>query len=116
MATTELTEPAPFLSGSRGAARIGWERLLLVVPLAPHLPRLVQQDRLLWLRPHYQFVPLVLIGAGVRAYAGSRDISSWRRGRRWLTALGLALDWVLLAAAELLDSPWLGSVATLGLL
>jgi exosortase len=96
---------------------VGWGAALLVaVPVIAHVPLLVQHGRQLWLRPHYQFFPLVFVGAAVLAYTRLRSFRPVARGNPWLAGAGLAAAWLLLAAAELLDSSWLGTVAVLGLL
>jgi exosortase len=87
-----------------------------VVALAAHLPLLARHAAWLWQRPHYQFFPLVLVGAGVLAYARLRNLTAWRRGSAWVAAAGLFVAWLLLAAAELLASQWLGCLAVMALL
>jgi exosortase len=81
--------------------------------LLAYSPLLVLHFRQIWLRPHLQFVPLVVLGAVVLA------VVRWRAPGTVLAAPGrgtfalAAAAWVLLAGAELLYSPWLGAVAAL---
>jgi len=82
-----------------------------------HLPLLVAHGFALWGRPHYQFFPIVLAGAGLLAWPALK--AAWpgtgaTPGRT--TWLLLGLNWLMLATALVLDSPWLGAVAFLVLL
>jgi exosortase len=77
-----------------------------------YLPLLVAHLRQLWLRPHYGFLPFVLLGAAVLAVVRLRGPLTRAAPPRGTTALAAAA-WVLLVAAELLYSPWLGAVAAL---
>src|SRR3954471_9880340 len=77
------------------------------------LPLLIAHGRQLWLRPHYQFFPLALVGAAVLAWPALRD---GPRSRPRPTGLAVSyalagLSWLLLAAAFVYESPWLASVA-----
>jgi exosortase len=105
-------------ASSRPAARplaLGLVVAGAVVVLA-HLPLLVQHGRQLWLRPHYQFFPLVLLGSLVLAFLRLRDGERLAPGSpRWSWPL-LALAWFVLVLAELLYSSWLAAVAALALL
>jgi exosortase len=87
-----------------------------VVVLLAHLPLLVVHARQIWLRPHYQFFPFVLLGAALLAFTRLRGFGPLTPppARRSLPLLGFA--WALLAAAELLYSSWLGAVSALLLL
>ena len=53
----------------------------MTVPLVAHLPLLLTHARALWLRPHYQFFPLVLLGAGILAWQRLRGCGPLRPGR-----------------------------------
>jgi exosortase len=81
--------------------------------LLAYLPLLALHFRQLWLRPHLQFVPFVLLGAVVLAVVRVRApglvLAAPGRGTYALAAAA----WALLAAAEVLYSPWLGAVAAL---
>lgn len=82
-----------------------------------HLPLLVAHGFALWGRPHYQFFPIVLIGAGLLAWPSVKAAwpgSGAEPGRT--TWLLLGINWLMLATALVLDSPWLGAVAFLELL
>jgi exosortase len=99
------------------APRVSWAAALLVaVPLAAHLPLLAKHAGVLWIRPHYQFFPAVLLGALVLAVVRLRSGGGYAPGRAWAAALGLCASWALLAAGVLLDSPWLAAVSALVLL
>jgi exosortase len=88
----------------------------LAVVAAAHLPLLAAHARQLWLRPHYQFFPLVLLGAAVLLRQRLRGLGRLTPGPVWPSALVFGPAFVLLAAAEVLDSSWLGTVATLVML
>jgi exosortase len=79
----------------------------------PFLPLLFLHGRQLWLRPHYQFFPLVVLGAGVLAWQRHAGCAPLRPGNRFVTGSLLGLAWLLLAAAELLYSSWLAAVSIL---
>jgi exosortase len=79
-------------------------------------PPLILHLQQIWLRPHYQFFPLALLGAAVLAWARLQGLGALTPGPAGKTALLLAAAWGLLAAAELLYSSWLGAVAALVLL
>lgn len=80
---------------------------------AAHVPLVTAYYRLLWTEPHYQFFPLAL-GAAYWFYRRDRDAvsSTSAAGRRGAGPL-LVLGMTTLAAAVVLDSPWLGVVAAL---
>jgi exosortase len=85
-----------------------------------HLPMLIAFGRQLWLRPHYQLFPLVIAGAAVlarpawRLAVGGSPAPSAAARRAGAALLGL--NWLLLAAALVIDSPWLAGVAAWELL
>jgi exosortase len=70
----------------------------------------------LWIRPHYQCFPLILVGAAILAWVRLKRAGSLSPGSRGWTYLLLAVDWALLVLAELLYSSWLATVAALILL
>lgn len=87
------------------------------VPLAclvvAHAPFLVAHAAFLWLRAHYEFFPLVVVGAAVLATARFRRSGTSEPGRRPV-ALGLVvLAWLLLAAGAAFFSAWIGAIGTL---
>jgi exosortase len=92
-------------------ALLGGAALLLA-----YLPLLALHFRLLWLRPHLQFVPFVVLGAGVLALVRLRAPGTVLAAPGRSTYVLAAAAWVLLAGAELLYSPWLGAVAALAAL
>lgn len=97
--------------------RSSWDAIALaIVATLAHLPLLTQHAAWLWQRPHYQFFPLVLIGAGVLAVTRIRTGSLGRPRSTAIAAAGFSASWLLLALADLLASPWLGCVAFMTLL
>jgi exosortase len=84
--------------------------------LAALLPWLAPFFAQLWLRPHYQFFPLVLLGAGVLAYVGLRTPAAPSPALPVLGGALIALAWALLALAAALASPWVAAVAAMVLL
>jgi len=70
----------------------------------------------LWVRPHYQSFPLILIGAAVLLWSRRAELHDLEAGSSTVTIGLLAFAWLLLAAAELLMSSWLGAVTALVLL
>ncbi len=104
--------------GTRAANKLGipanrWAWVLATLLLLAHLPLLLIHFRDLWqFRPHYQTLPLLLLGvAGLfwsrRLRFSGRVYPSW-----WSTAL-LASGLLTLVAAALFFVPWLGAAATL---
>jgi exosortase len=64
-------------------------------------------------RPHYQFFPLALAGAGFLGWSRLKEVPRpLEPGNPGLTKLLLAASLGCLAAATLFWSPWLGTVAT----
>lgn len=87
-----------------------WPYLLVVAILVAHLPLLVKLAQRLWATDHYQFFPLVLVGASYFAYQhtkGFHRVPGHQRWRLLLTANSL----LILTLAVLLNSPWLGSIS-----
>lgn len=97
------------LSSSRSIAPV----CVLVLAL---LPSVALQAQMLWRRPHYQFFPLVPLGAALLASGECRRLGPLRPGSRRGVALLVIASWMLLALASFLFSPWLGSVAALAML
>jgi len=86
----------------------------MFVVAAAHVPLAAAYYARLWSLPHYQFYPLALVAAFVLARRDyrvvvGRDSAVDRRGAMALLFVGLSL----LAAAVVLDSPWLAVVAVL---
>jgi exosortase len=79
-----------------------------------HVPLLLAHLHVLSLKPHYEFYPLVFVGAGVLAWPIRRLLAAGHRANptEWKIGLGLlALNWLMLTTAVVLDSPWLGMVS-----
>jgi exosortase len=70
----------------------------------------------LWARPHYQFFPLVFVGAGMLAYMRFPGLALLRPGSAAVSWCLLGVSWLLLAAAEALNSSYLAMPAFLVLL
>jgi exosortase len=86
---------------------------IAVLALA-HLPLIVAHLHVLSLKPHYEFYPLVFLGAAVLAWPIRRLLAAGHRAgpTEWKIGLGLlVLNWAMLTAAVVLDSPWLGMVS-----
>src|SRR5438477_6036554 len=68
----------------------------------------------LWARPHYQFFPLALGGAGFLAWIRFKEISQpLQPGRLAIGAGLLSGSFMGLGVATFLWSPWVGSLAAL---
>jgi exosortase len=92
------------------------------VLLAAHLPLLVSHGKVLWARPHYQFFPLVFVGAAALLWPVLSEFRTARlpaaRGPATATPgfVLMAVSWTLLAVAVFLDSPWIAMASALGVL
>jgi exosortase len=106
--TTPAAPAEPRLSMSLIAVAI-----VCCLALAPLLFAHMKQ---LWVRPHYQFFPLVLIGAGVLLWSRRAAFKDMEAGSTKITIGLLAFAWLLLAGAEVLNSSWLAAVTMLVLL
>ena len=115
MSTTELMPPPAVRPPVRSAAP--W-RLAVVaaVLVAAHMPLLVLHGEQIWLRPHYQFFPMAVLGAVVLAVMRLRGYGQRNAGSVLFSTPLLIVSWLLLAFAELLHSSWLGAVAALAAL
>ncbi len=83
-----------------------------VVILVAFAPLLQQHAINLWARPHYQFFPLALLGAGLLAWLYGRTASTpLSPGNSGAALAGFTVAWALLAVAEVFFSPMLGAVA-----
>jgi exosortase len=108
-ATLDVPRPAPRFKSLPAPVLCA----LAVLALA-HVPLLVAHFRLLSLKPHYEFYPLVFLGAAVLA------IPAWRLFRagsapspieRKVGLILLGLNWLMLLAAAAIESPWVGMVS-----
>jgi exosortase len=112
MATTELPPAAP--PGQTGVRISPWPVVLVAGAFVlAHLPLLSLHAGQIWLRPHYQFFPLLLVGAAALFALRLRGVGTLSPGPTSAAAALLAAGWLILAAAELLHSSWLGAVAAL---
>jgi exosortase len=89
---------------------------VLVLVAAAFVPLLWAHCRLLWVRPHYQFFPMVFVGAAILALSGPRKSFSLQPDKTWKSWVLMGCSWCLLAGAELFNSSWLSAVASLILL
>lgn len=116
---TRLVVPPTDSLAGRGAAALVRARRPLILALAlalASLPLLLAHARELWSKEHYQFFPLLPIGAGFLAWRDLHGLGPLRPGPRTGTYALLGAAWATLALGILLPSPWLGMVATLVLL
>jgi exosortase len=113
MSITVLSPDSNSHSGDEPRPR-PWAALAIAGCLVlAHLPLLAEHAQLIWLRPHYQFFPLV-VGAAVILLI----TRIWQLGeltppstvRAALAFIGAA---VVLLVAELLHSSWLGAVSAI---
>src|SRR5690242_8212954 len=101
---TTIESPVDTRPGT--AARVlSWRKFAPagLLTLAP-LPLLALHARDLWQRSHYQFFPVVPLGAAILAVPACRRLGPLVPGTRLRTALLLGLSWVLLMVACLLYS------------
>ena len=78
MLTTATLPAIP--TATAPSRRLHWEVLAIVLVIAFALvPFLIQHALWLWQRPHYQFFPVVILGAAVLAYSRIRT-DAWRPG------------------------------------
>ena len=113
MAATELMPPPDVVRPPvRSAGSWGFIAAAVIL-LAAHLPLLILHGEQIWLRPHYQFFPLAVLGAIVLAVTRLRGYGPLKPGSLRYALPLLTIAWLLLAAAELLYSSWLGTVAAL---
>lgn len=80
-------------------------------------PLLQEHAANLWLRPHYQFFPLALVGAALLAWSyGRSKLTTLTPGNSGVTLAGFTVVWALLAVGEVFFSPMLAAVAFMLLL
>ena len=90
--------------------------VVAVVALAlAHVPLLMAHLHVLSLKPHYEFYPLVFVGAGGARLAGDQDVPRPATGRGrpngrsgWACSRSTGS---CSPTAVVLDSPWLGMVS-----
>ena len=97
---------------SRKAISYGMVALIVFVMLA-HLPLLWRLAGRLWATEHYQFFPLILVGAIYLGYQRAKNMDQVGASRRWLRIVLALGSFALLAMAVLLNSPWLAAVAAM---
>jgi exosortase len=113
MSIAELTSPevlpsppVPRPPREIEAGRV-WVRFLpALIVLAPFLPMLVMHGVNLWSKPHYQFVPLVILGSAVLGYFAVQRQGRLLPGRfqTLATIVGFLSLCILAASAFLLSS------------
>ena len=99
-------------SDSRKATPYGMVALIAVVVLA-HLPLLWRLAGRLWATEHYQFFPVILVGAVYLGYQRAKAMDQVGASRRWLRVVLALGSLALLAMAVLLNSPWLAAIAAM---
>src|SRR5262249_46740179 len=90
-----------------------WPVLVGTLLVLAFVPLLVLHAQWLWGRPHYQFFPLILLGAGLLAYRALAEQGPFSPGTQRWTLILFGLSWTTLALAVFLNSGWLGAVAAL---
>ena len=111
MATTELSRPV-LQSPVTNVRPLPWPALLAVSILAlAHLPLLIAHGQQIWLRPHYQFFPLLVVGAVVLLILRTRDLGTLTPAPLSQALVYFLVVWVVLAAAEVVHASWFGAVA-----
>jgi exosortase len=113
MATTELMPPPDVVRPPvRSAGSWGFMAAAAIL-IAAHAPLLILHGEQIWLRPHYQFFPLAVLGAVVLAVTRLRGYGPLKPGSVGYALPLLTFAWLLLTVSELLYSSWLGAVAAL---
>lgn len=115
--TTATVEPPVAIAEQQATAASKPARLrgrwLPLIVMAAHLPLLGVHLRNLWLRPHYQFFPLLLIGIGWLVWQRlPRDRTGVRKSSALENLLTLS-GGTLLCLAFIFFTPWLGALAAL---
>jgi exosortase len=111
---TQTQTLAPPRSFSAAGASLGIFVAAAVIVVA-HAPLLAVQAQRLWLKPHYQFFPLALVGSAILAVERLRQPGPVSPGSPLYSYFLAGFCWLLLAAAELVDSSWLATVAAVAL-
>lgn len=83
------------------------------VVFAAYLPLLWLHGQTLWQKPHYQFFPLVIVGALALAANRWQGMGALNPGAPSIVYPSAILMLLSLTAAALFDSPWVGAVAWL---
>lgn len=86
---------------------------LIAVVAFGHLPLLWRLAGRLWATEHYQFFPLILLGAVYLGYHRVKGMGQLGSSSRWLRIVLALGSLALLAMAVLLTSPWLAAVAAM---
>jgi len=99
-----------------GSALLNQERYALAavgVMLAAHVPLLLRLGRRMWAIEHYQFFPLILIGAGYLSYQRWEKGQLLRGGRGVWRVMLAGASALMLMSAILLDSPWVAAISAM---
>ncbi|MGE3821808.1 MAG: exosortase U, partial [Isosphaeraceae bacterium] len=97
-------------SGSWSGFLSGWPAWLTALAFLPLLGLHLKE---VWSRPHYEFVPLLIPGAGLLIWRRGRNLGVLEPGDRTVALAHAVLVWSALALAILLVSSWLGAFAAL---
>ena len=112
-----LTESPPVVFNRVEASPSQWKIstiIGLVLIVAAYTPLLIAHGMVLWSKPHYQFFPLVLIGAGLLVYNNRHRLGQLQPGKYQILAYaGASFSIIVLAFGTLINSPLLGTVAFL---
>lgn len=112
MATVVKTEPRANAVSFRRP--VVWAVVVAAVVLIAHAPLLKNLAIRMWAAEHYQFFPLILLGAGVLAFQRIREDRPPLMPGRFLWRLVLwGIAAFLLVVAILLRTPWLAALAAL---
>ena len=96
-----------------GGRRVRQAAIPCAIVALAHLPLLISLARRLWAAEHYQFFPLILLGAAYLAYVGLRSFEGAGASRWWLRGVLLAVSCGVLVSAVLLSSPWPAGIAAM---
>ena len=113
MSTTSIPTDNPDGSetGDPQKAIAGYWWLLLI--LAGSAPLLIEHLQNMWLRPHHQYFPVVLIAIGGLIWSRLEPLPLEAQGysHPWLRTFIFALSLPILLGGYYLGSPWIGAVA-----
>ena len=86
--------------------------MVFTIALIAHLPILVQYSARMWRTGHYQFFPL-MIAAVVWIFLDRKSyiFGEKQTTNRWLKALALSLNFLLVTVAAILNSSFLGAIS-----
>lgn len=113
MASVTTLNTAGVLSSDKPEAFSRWMAAGVAVVVLAHLPMLIPLAARLWAAEHYQFFPLLLLGAGYLGYHRGREADVTRGGLWEWRLLMASLAAFLLASAAVMNSTWLAAIAVM---